>query len=165
MQIEYCESCRTKLSDVEFDSGLGVWINNEPYCKGCAAKVPQATKPASRSGPRPAARATPSGTRATPSGTRATPSSTRATPSGTRSSPSHSKRRLSTPGGTAVARRSGLNRASAESRKTSGLHPRHGSSPHGQAVSVSEGPSMVMVSVVGAAIGILLAVIVIMVFF
>ena len=157
MQIEYCETCRTKLSDAEFDTGLAVWINNEPYCKACGEKV-KAARPASKSGPR-------SGTRvgmkrATPSGTR---TAARATPSGTRAA-GRSGRRITTPSG--VTRRSGLHRAASEA-KSSGTHTRRktGANQTIPAQPAGNGPSMVMVSVIGAVIGILLAVIVIFVFF
>ena len=158
MQIEYCDSCKMKLSDAEFESDQAVWIKNEPYCKACGEKV-RAAMPASKSGPKPAARSGPrpgagSGIRrATPSGTRAGIS--RTTPTSSRMTPSRSGRRISTPSGS-KPRRSGIaNRAVAGE---SGSQT-HRTSPHPQ-----EGPSMVVVSVVGAAIGILLAIIVIMAF-
>lgn len=142
MQIEYCESCKTKLTEQCFNTGQAVWISNQPFCKECGEKAAQA-KAASRSG----ARGTPTSNRSTPPPARMTPGA----------------RRLTTPGGTGVARRSGLHRAStAEAAKSSGAHARQ-SSTHGHAV-VAPGPSVMMVSVIGAAIGVLLAVIVIMIF-
>jgi len=170
MQIGYCETCGTKLSDAEFESGLAVWINSEPYCKECGEKV-QAAAPASKSGPRLGSRsgiqrATPSGThsgsrsvmkRATPGGTRPGSRSgiKRATPSGTRPG-SRSDRRRTTPNGT--PRRSGIHRPQSETaaRRTSGRYQ--------GPTSASDGTSMVLVSVVGATIGVILAVIVIVLF-
>lgn len=144
MQIEYCESCKTKLTEQSFNTGQAVWINNQPYCKECGEKAAQAKAAASRSG----ARGTP---------TRPTPPPGRMTPG---------VRKLTTPGGTGVARRSGLHRASPEAAKSSGTHARQSSS-HGHAAvaaGAQDGPSVVMVSVIGAAIGVLLAVLVIMIF-
>jgi hypothetical protein len=145
MQIEYCESCRSKLSDAEFNSGQAIWINNEPYCKECGEKV-KATAPATKSGPKVGSR----------SGLQ------RATPSGTRLAARGSRRTPAKPS----ARRSGLNRTAGDPAKASGGHTRRKSGGITRPVpAATEGPSMVMVSVIGAVIGVLLAVIAIVVFF
>lgn len=145
MQIEYCEDCKTKLTEQAFSTGQAVWISNQPFCKDCGEKAAQAKAAASRSG----ARSTPA----------------RTTPPPGRTTPGQQGRKLNTPG-TTMARRSGLHRAtSGEPAKSSGTHARQ-SSPHGHAVSGSkQSPSVMMVSMIGAAIGVLLAVLVIMIFF
>jgi hypothetical protein len=38
MQIEYCEDCRTKLADPDFQSGRAVRVEGRAYCRGCAVK-------------------------------------------------------------------------------------------------------------------------------
>lgn len=143
MHIEYCESCRTKLTEHAFDTGQAVRIGDQPFCKECRDKVVQAQPPAARSGVRGAAVAS-----------RTTPPPTRSTPG----------RKLETPN-TMVVRRSGLNRAvPGEPSKVSGSHPRH-SAPHGHPMAGAEqSSSMVMVSVIGVAIGVLLAVIAMIIF-
>jgi hypothetical protein len=147
MQIEYCESCKTKLTEQAFKTGQAMWVSNQPFCKDCGEKAAQAKAAASRSG------------------ARATPSPGRSTPPPGRSTSGQQGRKSSTPGGTAVARRSGLHRAApGEPAKSSGGHPRQ-SSPHGHAAAgAQKSLSVMMVSVIGAAIGVLLAVLVIMIF-
>lgn len=148
MQIEYCESCKCKLTEVQFESGEAVWINNQSYCKDCGSKVPRKATSASRSGARAvSARATPG--------------------SQSRLTPGHGRRRLSTP--SASPHKSGTSRAaSGDAAKSSGAHPRRSSSNTRSIADPRErssGPSTVMISVIGAAIGVLLAVLVIMFFF
>ena len=147
MQIEYCEGCKTKLTEQTFKTGQAGWIHNQPYCTECGEKAAQAKAAASRSG------------------ARATPAPNRPTPGPTRSTPGGAGKKLNTPG-TAVARRSGLHRApQADQAKSSGAHVRRGSSQSHGGAGEKEGPSVMLVSVIGAAVGVLLAVLVIMIFF
>jgi hypothetical protein len=39
MQIEYCDTCRKKLTEQEFADGHAIHAGNQVYCKECASKV------------------------------------------------------------------------------------------------------------------------------
>jgi DNA-directed RNA polymerase subunit RPC12/RpoP len=41
MQIEYCDTCKKKLTEQDFADGHAIRAGNQPYCKECGSKVPQ----------------------------------------------------------------------------------------------------------------------------
>ena len=41
MQIEYCDTCKKKLTEQDFSDGHAVRAGNQIYCKECGSKIPQ----------------------------------------------------------------------------------------------------------------------------
>jgi hypothetical protein len=41
MQIEYCDTCKKKLTEQDFSDGHAVRVADQTYCKECGSKIPQ----------------------------------------------------------------------------------------------------------------------------
>jgi DNA-directed RNA polymerase subunit RPC12/RpoP len=41
MQIEYCDTCKKKLTEQDFADGHAIRAGNQTYCKECGSKIPQ----------------------------------------------------------------------------------------------------------------------------
>jgi hypothetical protein len=41
MQIEYCDTCKKKLTEQDFADGHAVRVADQTYCKECGSKIPQ----------------------------------------------------------------------------------------------------------------------------
>jgi hypothetical protein len=180
MQIEYCDTCKKKLTEQEFTDGHAIWVGNQTYCKECGSKVPQVpVVPGRGPGSSGARHGSPSTgvihRTATPAHAARPPSSvgvglrpasppkglTRTTPPPadsrhTPSPPAGVNRTIGTPQGSARGS-SGTQRAAADVRPGSGGHARR-STPHNRVVGIPKSvsnTSMVWVSVIGVIIGLL----------